>query len=108
MSATVSVRMYDNSSRDLVDMIISLVHILTAGKGNQKGPPATVQGPHMGSGHAAKGNLFGLVILLRIDFDMPGTPIRLWMRGQNEANPFKGRKKAAPSKLRKHKEGRRG
>ena len=44
---------------------------------------------------------------LRLDFDMPGTPIRLWMRGQNEANPYKGRKKAQPSKLRKHTEGRR-
>ncbi|MEM6305615.1 MAG: ribosome biogenesis GTPase Der [Pseudomonadota bacterium] len=48
-----------------------------------------------------------LVNGLRLDFDMPGTPIRLWMRGQNEANPYKGRKKPAPSKLRKHKEGRR-
>ncbi|MEL7091864.1 MAG: ribosome biogenesis GTPase Der [Pseudomonadota bacterium] len=45
---------------------------------------------------------------LRVDFDMPGTPIRLFMRGQVAANPYKGRKKAAPSKLRKHKEGRRG
>ncbi|MEM1073251.1 MAG: ribosome biogenesis GTPase Der [Pseudomonadota bacterium] len=44
---------------------------------------------------------------LRIDFDMPGTPIRLWMRGQGDANPFKGRKKSAPSKLRKHTDGRR-
>ncbi|MEP3675423.1 ribosome biogenesis GTPase Der [Sulfitobacter sp.] len=43
-----------------------------------------------------------LVNGLRIDFDMPGTPIRLWMRGQSDANPYKGRKKAAPSKLRKH------
>ncbi len=43
-----------------------------------------------------------LVNGLRIDFDMPGTPIRLWMRGQSDANPFKGRKKAPPSKLRKH------
>ncbi|MDW3183853.1 ribosome biogenesis GTPase Der [Roseobacter sp.] len=48
-----------------------------------------------------------LVNGLRLDFDMPGAPIRLWMRGQNEANPYKGRKKAAPSKLRKHTEGRR-
>ncbi len=48
-----------------------------------------------------------LVNGLRLDFDMPGTPIRLWMRGQSEANPYKGRKKAAPSKLRKHTEGRR-
>ena len=48
-----------------------------------------------------------LVNGLRLDFDMPGTPIRLWMRGQNDANPYKGRKKAGPSKLRKHTEGRR-
>ncbi|WP_298972446.1 ribosome biogenesis GTPase Der [uncultured Roseobacter sp.] len=48
-----------------------------------------------------------LVNGLRLDFDMPGAPIRLWMRGQNEANPYKGRKKAAPSKLRKHTDGRR-
>lgn len=34
-----------------------------------------------------------LVNGLRIDFDMPGTPIRLWMRGQSDANPYKGRKK---------------
>lgn len=48
-----------------------------------------------------------LVNGLRLDFDMPGAPIRLWMRGQNDSNPYKGRKKAAPSKLRKHTEGRR-
>mgnify|MGYP003632477165 FL=1 len=48
-----------------------------------------------------------LVNGLRIDFDMPGTPIRLWMRGQSDANPYKGRKKAAPSKLRKHMDGKR-
>ncbi len=48
-----------------------------------------------------------LVNGLRIDFDMPGTPIRLWMRGQSDANPYKGRKKNAPSKLRKHTVGRR-
>ena len=47
-----------------------------------------------------------LVNGLRTDFDMPGTPIRLYMRGQNDANPYKGRKKAAPSKLRKHTDGR--
>ncbi|KIT14697.1 ribosome biogenesis GTPase Der [Jannaschia aquimarina] len=44
---------------------------------------------------------------LRLDFDMPGTPIRLHLRGQSDANPFKGRKKTAPSKLRKHTEGKR-
>ncbi|KEJ90099.1 ribosome biogenesis GTPase Der [Sulfitobacter donghicola] len=48
-----------------------------------------------------------LVNGLRLDFDMPGTPIRLWMRGQSDANPYKGRKKNAPSKLRKHTAGRR-
>lgn len=48
-----------------------------------------------------------LVNGLRTDFDMPGTPIRLWMRSQNEANPYKGRKKSGPSKLRKHTDGRR-
>ncbi|NNE53937.1 MAG: ribosome biogenesis GTPase Der [Sulfitobacter sp.] len=48
-----------------------------------------------------------LVNGLRLDFDMPGTPIRLYMRGQNDANPFKGRKKAQPSKLRKHTHARR-
>jgi GTP-binding protein len=48
-----------------------------------------------------------LVNGLREDFDLPGTPIRLFMRSQNDQNPFKGRKKAGPSKLRKHLEGRR-
>ncbi|WP_176248386.1 MULTISPECIES: ribosome biogenesis GTPase Der [unclassified Sulfitobacter] len=48
-----------------------------------------------------------LVNGLRVDFDMPGTPIRIWMRGQSDANPYKGRKKAKPSKLRKHTEGHR-
>lgn len=43
-----------------------------------------------------------LVNGLREDFDMPGTPIRLWFRGQSEQNPFKGRKKSTPSRLRKH------
>ncbi|WP_281856746.1 ribosome biogenesis GTPase Der [Litoreibacter halocynthiae] len=47
-----------------------------------------------------------LVNGLREDFEMPGTPIRLFMRSQNEDNPFKGRKKAPPSKLRKHIDGR--
>ena len=48
-----------------------------------------------------------LVNGLRLDFDMPGTPIRLWMRGQSDANHYKGRKKAKPSKLRKHTDGHR-
>ncbi len=43
-----------------------------------------------------------LVNGLRADFDMPGTPIRLWMRGQGDQNPWKDRKKSTPSRLRKH------
>ncbi|WP_179380301.1 ribosome biogenesis GTPase Der [Jannaschia marina] len=48
-----------------------------------------------------------LVNGLRVDFDMPGTPIRLHMRSQNEANPYKGRKRPEASRLRKHTHGRR-
>ncbi|MEE4347793.1 MAG: ribosome biogenesis GTPase Der, partial [Paracoccaceae bacterium] len=33
-----------------------------------------------------------LVNALRTDFDMPGTPIRLFMRGQGDKNPYKGRR----------------
>jgi len=43
-----------------------------------------------------------LVNGLREDFDMPGTPIRLWMRSQADQNPFKDRKKSIPSRLAKH------
>ena len=43
-----------------------------------------------------------LVNGLREDFDMPGTPIRLTLRSQADRNPYKDRRKAAPSKLRKH------
>ncbi len=43
-----------------------------------------------------------LVNGLREDFDMPGTPIRLTMRSQAAKNPYKGKKKATPSRLRKH------
>ena len=39
---------------------------------------------------------------LREDFDMPGTPIRLWMRSQSDENPYKDKKKSTPSRLRKH------
>ena len=39
---------------------------------------------------------------LREDFDMPGTPIRLYFRGQGDENPYKDRKKSTPSRLRKH------
>jgi GTP-binding protein len=43
-----------------------------------------------------------LVNGLRESFDMPGTPIRLWMRSQSDDNPFKDKKKSTPSRLRKH------
>ncbi len=43
-----------------------------------------------------------LVNALREDFDMPGTPVRLWMRSQAEKNPYRNRKKSTPSRLRKH------
>ncbi len=48
-----------------------------------------------------------LVNGLRADFDMPGTPIRLTFRGQGDQNPYKDRKKAGPSRLRKHLDGHR-
>ncbi len=47
-----------------------------------------------------------LVNGLREAFDMPGTPVRLFLRSQNDKNPFKGRSKPGPSKLRKHLSGR--
>ena len=43
-----------------------------------------------------------LVNGLRVDFDMPGTPIRLHLRSQSDKNPYKAKKKPGPSKLRKH------
>ncbi|MBF9033402.1 ribosome biogenesis GTPase Der [Rhodobacterales bacterium HKCCE2091] len=43
-----------------------------------------------------------LVNGLRDDFDMPGTPIRLWMRSQADKNPYKDRRKKIPSRLTKH------
>ena len=43
-----------------------------------------------------------LVNGLRADFDMPGTPIRLHMRSQSDANPYKNKKKKKPSRLSKH------
>ena len=43
---------------------------------------------------------------LRESFDMPGTPIRIFMRDQGDNNPYKDRKKATPSRLRKHVVGR--
>jgi GTP-binding protein len=45
-----------------------------------------------------------LVNGLRDHFDMPGTPIRLYFRGQGDQNPWKERKFHTPSRLRKHKE----
>lgn len=47
-----------------------------------------------------------LVNGLREDFEMPGTPIRLHLRSQGDKNPYKGKKKSTPSRLRKHLEGR--
>lgn len=48
-----------------------------------------------------------LVNGMRVDFDMPGTPIRLHLRGQGAANPYKGKKRPEASRLRKHTLGRR-
>ncbi|MEM9230253.1 MAG: ribosome biogenesis GTPase Der [Pseudomonadota bacterium] len=46
-----------------------------------------------------------LVNGLRRDFDLPGTPIRLFVRGGD--NPYKGRKTRQPNTLDKHKGGKR-
>ncbi len=43
-----------------------------------------------------------LVNGLRDHFDMPGTPIRITLRGQGDKNPFKNPKFHTPSRLRKH------
>jgi GTP-binding protein len=44
-----------------------------------------------------------LVNGLRDHFDMPGTPIRVTMRGQGDKNPYRAKKNwGAPSRLRKH------
>ena len=43
-----------------------------------------------------------LVNGLRQDFDMPGTPIRLYMRGQGNKNPFQGRREKNAGALTKH------
>jgi len=43
-----------------------------------------------------------LVNGLRLDFDMPGTPIRLHFRSQADKNPYKNNTKSTPSRLRKH------
>ena len=47
-----------------------------------------------------------LVNGLREDFDMLGTPVRLYMRSQSDKNPYKAKKKPGPSSLRKHISGR--
>jgi len=43
-----------------------------------------------------------LVNGLRADFDMPGTPVRLYLRDQGEKNPYKDKKASQPSRLSKH------
>ncbi|MEM0977641.1 MAG: ribosome biogenesis GTPase Der [Pseudomonadota bacterium] len=43
---------------------------------------------------------------LREDFDMPGTPIRLFMRSQSDKNPYKDKKETRVTKLNKHLQGR--
>jgi GTP-binding protein len=43
-----------------------------------------------------------LVNGLRESFDMPGTPIRLTLRGQGDRNPYKGRREKKPGALGKH------
>ncbi len=43
-----------------------------------------------------------LVNGLRADFDMPGTPIRLFLRDQGDKNPYKDKKSSQPSRLSKH------
>ncbi len=47
-----------------------------------------------------------LVNGLREGFDMPGTPIRLTLRGQGDKNPYKGRRKKNAGALAKHIKGR--
>ena len=47
-----------------------------------------------------------LVNGLREDFDMPGTPIRLFMRSQADKNPYKAKKEKRVTKLNKHLEGK--
>jgi GTPase len=39
---------------------------------------------------------------LRESFDMPGTPIRLFLRSQAAANPYRDRARPQPSRLKKH------
>lgn len=43
---------------------------------------------------------------MREDFDMPGTPIRLFLRSQSDKNPYRDKKEKKVTKLNKHLEGR--
>jgi GTP-binding protein len=43
---------------------------------------------------------------LREDYDMPGTPIRIFMRSQSDQNPYADKKEKKVTKLNKHQEGR--
>ncbi|RRH76895.1 ribosome biogenesis GTPase Der [Falsigemmobacter faecalis] len=45
---------------------------------------------------------------LRADFNMPGTPIRIFLRGQGNENPYREKKFHTPSRLRKHMDGKAG
>jgi GTPase len=47
-----------------------------------------------------------LVNGLREGFDMPGTPIRLFIRSQSDKNPYRDKKEKRVTKLNKHQEGR--
>ncbi|MFQ5439621.1 MAG: ribosome biogenesis GTPase Der, partial [Paracoccaceae bacterium] len=47
-----------------------------------------------------------LVNGLREDFDLPGTPIRLFLRSQGGKNPYRDKKEKRVTKLHKHLEGR--
>ena len=49
-----------------------------------------------------------LVNGLRADFDMPGTPIRLVMRGQGARNPYRGKREKNAGALQKHLDKRKG
>ena len=43
---------------------------------------------------------------LRDDLDLPGTPVRLFLRSQSDKNPFRDKKEKKVTKLNKHLEGR--
>ncbi|MFD1508702.1 ribosome biogenesis GTPase Der [Lacimonas salitolerans] len=49
-----------------------------------------------------------LVNGLREGFDMPGTPIRLFMRGQGDRNPYKGKRDRNAGALQKHLDKKKG